>query len=59
METPIVTTKKEKHYIVEQVVVTGYVVHGNGRKTPFSFNKDDLKPNDLLSIFEGIRRIFK
>jgi len=54
-----VTTKKEKHYIVEQVVVTGYVVHGNGRKTPFSFNKDDLKPNDLLSIFEGIRRIFK
>jgi len=59
METLIVTTKKEKQYIVEQVVVTGYVIHGNGRKTPFSFNKNDLKPNDLLGIFDGIRRIYK
>jgi hypothetical protein len=53
------STKKEKQYIVEQVVVTGYVIHANGRKTPFSFNKDDLKPNDLLGIFDGVRRIFK
>jgi len=53
------TTKKEKQYIVEQVVVTGYVIHGNGRKTPFSFNKDDLKPEDLKGIFNGVRRIFQ
>jgi hypothetical protein len=53
------TTKKEKQYIVEQVVVTGYVIHGNGRKTPFAFNKNDLKPEDLEGIFNGIRRIFK
>ena len=59
METPMATTKKEKQYIVEQVMVTGYVIHANGRKTPFSFNKDDLKPNDLLGIFDGVRRIFK
>jgi len=51
--------KKEKQIIVEQVVVTGYVIHGNGRKTPFSFNKDNLKPNDLLGIFDGVRRIFE
>jgi hypothetical protein len=59
METLMVVTKKEKRYIVEQVVVTGYVIHGNGRKTPFSFNKNDLKPNDLLGIFDGIKRIFQ
>jgi len=53
------TTKKEKQYIVEQVVITGYVIHGNGRKTPFAFNKNDLKPNDLLGIFDGVRRIFQ
>jgi len=53
------TTKKEKQIIVEQVVVTGYVVHGNGRKTPFSFNKNDLKPNDLIGIFDAIGRIYK
>ena len=53
------TIKKEKQYIVEQVMVTGYVIHTNGRKTPFAFNKDDLNPNDLLGIFDGVRRIFK
>jgi len=53
------TTKKEKQIIVEQVVVTGYVVHGNGRKTPFSFNKTDLEPKDLESIFNGVRRIYQ
>jgi hypothetical protein len=53
------TDKKEKQIIVEQVVVTGYVVHGNGRKTPFSFNKHDLKPEDLEGIFNGVRRIFQ
>ena len=60
METLIVTTeKKEKQIIVEQVVVTGYVKHGNGRKSPFSFNKNDFKPNDLVGIFEGVGRIYK
>ena len=53
------TDKKQKQIIVEQVIVTGYVKHSNGRKTPFAFNKDDLKPNDLLGIFDGVRRIFK
>ena len=43
METLIVTTK-EKQIIVEQVVVTGYVKHANGRKTPFSFDKKTLEP---------------
>ncbi len=60
METLIVTTeKKEKQIIVEQVVVTGYVKHANGRKTPFSFDKKTLEPKDLESIFTGIARIYK
>ena len=60
METLIVTTeKKEKQIIVEQVIVTGYVKHGNGKKSPFSFNKNDFKPNDLVGIFEGVGRIYK
>ena len=60
METLIVTTeKKEKQIIVEQVVVTGYVKHGNGKKSPLSFNKNDFKPNDLVGIFEGVGRIYK
>ena len=33
------TTKKEKKIIVEQVLVTGYVVHSNGKKSPFVFDK--------------------
>ena len=60
METPIVTTeKKEKQIIVEQVVVTGYVKHGNGRKTPFSFDKKSFEPKDLEGIFNGVGRIYK
>jgi len=60
METLIVTTKeKEKQIIVEQVVVTGYVKHPNGRKTPFSFDKRTLEPKDLEGIFNGIARIYK
>lgn len=53
------TTKKEKQIIVEQVIVTGYVIHGNGRKTPFSFNKNDFKPEHLEGIFNGVGRIYK
>jgi hypothetical protein len=54
------TTKKEgKQIIVEQVIVTGYVKHANGRKTPFSFNKNDLEPKDLEGIFNGVGRIYK
>ncbi len=53
------TEKKEKQIIVEQVVVTGYVKHSNGRKTPFSFDKKTLEPKDLESIFSGIARIYK
>ena len=60
METLIVTTKeKEKQIIVEQVVVTGYVKHANGRKTPFSFDKKTLEPKDLESIFVGLKRIYQ
>ena len=51
--------KKEKQIIVEQVVVTGYVKHSNGRKSPFSFDKKTLEPKDLESIFMGIARIYK
>lgn len=51
--------EKGKQIIVEQVVVTGYVKHSNGRKTPFAFNKNDFKPNDLVGIFEGVGRIYK
>ena len=60
METPMVTTeKKQKQIIVEQVIVTGYVKHSNGRKSPFSYNKNDFKPNDLLGIFDGVGRIYE
>ena len=51
--------KKEKQIIVEQVVVTGYVKHPNGRKSPFAFDKKTLEPKDLESIFMGIARIYK
>jgi hypothetical protein len=54
------TTKKEgKQIIVEQVVVTGYVKHANGRKTPFSFNKNDIEPKYLEGIFNAVGGIFK
>ena len=51
--------EKGKQIIVEQVIVTGYVKHSNGRKSPFSFDKKTLEPKDLESIFNGIARIYK
>jgi len=60
METLIVTTeKKQKQIIVEQVVVTGYVKHANGRKSPFAFNKNDFETKDLQSILNGVGRIYQ
>jgi hypothetical protein len=59
METLMVVTKKEKEIIVEQVVVTGYVKHANGRKSPFSFNKNDFDTKDLQSILNGVGRIYQ
>jgi hypothetical protein len=53
------TDKKQKQIIVEQVMVTGYVKHSNGRKTKFEFNKDAFEPKDLESIFTGLGRIYK
>jgi hypothetical protein len=53
------TKEKQKQIIVEQVIVTGYVKHANGRKMPFSYNKNDFKPNDLVGIFEGVGRIYE
>jgi len=50
---------KENQIIVEQIVVTGYIKHANGKKSPFSFNKNDFKPNDLLGIFKGVSRIYE
>jgi len=55
----MVVTKKEKEIIVEQVVVTGYVKHANGRKSPFSFNKNDFDTKDLQSILNGVGRIYQ
>lgn len=52
------TTKKEKQIIVEQVVVTGYIKHSNGKKSPFVFDKKDFEPKDLESIFNGLGRIY-
>ncbi len=51
--------KKEKQIIVEQIMVTGYVKHSNGRKTKFEFYKNDFEPKDLESIFSGLGRIYK
>lgn len=61
METPIVTTekKKEKEFIVEQVVVTGYVKHTNGKKSPFAFDKTTFDPKDLTGICKRIMEIYK
>jgi hypothetical protein len=55
----VTTEKKQKQIIVEQVIVTGYVKHANGRKSPFSYNKNDFKPNDLVGIFDGVGRIYQ
>ena len=51
--------KKEKQIIVEQVVVTGYVKHSNGRKSPFSYNKNDFEPKHLEGILNGVGRIYQ
>lgn len=51
--------KKEKEIIVEQVVVTGYVKHSNGRKSPFSFDKKAFEVAELNGILNGIGRIYK
>jgi hypothetical protein len=61
METLIVTIdkKKEKQIIVEQVIVTGYVKHANGRKSPFSYNKNDFEPKHLEGILNGVGRIYQ
>ena len=53
------TTKKEKQIIVEQVLVSGYVKHINGRKSPFVFDKMTFDPKDLTGIFKRIAEIFK
>ena len=57
----MVTTekKKENQIIVEQVIVTGYVKHANGRKSPFAFNKNDFDTKDLQSILDGVGRIYQ
>jgi hypothetical protein len=60
MENPMVTNeKKQKQIIVEQVIVTGYVKHSNGRKSPFSYNKNDFEAKDLQSILNGVGRIYQ
>jgi hypothetical protein len=51
--------QKEKQIIVEDVVVKGYVKHGNGKKTPFEFNKHDLKPASLENIFVEVGSKFQ
>ena len=55
------TTKKEKQkqIIVEQVYVHGYLVHTNGKKSPFVFDKSVFDPKDLEGIFNGVGRIYK
>ena len=57
----MVTTekKKEKQIIVEQVIVTGYVKHANGRKSPFAFNKNDFDAKDLQSILDGVGKMYQ
>jgi hypothetical protein len=52
------TDKKQKQIIVEQVMVTGYVKHSNGRKSPFSYNKTDFDAKDLQSILNGVGRMY-
>lgn len=50
---------KEKQIIVENVIVKGYVKHGNGKKTMFEFDKTALEPKSLEKIFEEVGRKFK
>ena len=51
--------KKQKQIIVEQVIVTGYVKHANGRKSPFAFNKNDFDAKDLQSILDGVGKMYQ
>jgi hypothetical protein len=51
--------QKEKQIIVEDIVVKGYVKHGNGRKTPFEFNKHDLNLASLDKIFVEVESKFQ
>jgi hypothetical protein len=55
----VTNEKKQKQIIVEQVIVTGYVKHSNGRKSPFSYNKNDFEAKDLQSILNGVGRIYQ
>ena len=51
--------KKEKQIIVEQIMVTGYVKHSNGRKTMFEYNKQDFEPKVFEKIFEELGRKYE
>lgn len=51
--------KKEKQIIVEQIMVTGYVKHSNGRKTKFEFYKNDFETKDLEGIFNRVGKIYQ
>jgi hypothetical protein len=51
--------KKEKQIIVEQIMVTGYVKHSNGRKTMFEFMKNDFEPKSLTGIFQELGRKYE
>ena len=53
------TTEKKKEIIVEEIMVSGYVKHINGRKTKFEFYKNDFEPKDLEGIFNGVGRIYQ
>ena len=50
---------KEKQIIVEQVVVTGYIKHANGRKSPFAYNKKDFEPKVFEQIFIELGRKYE
>lgn len=51
--------KKEKQFIIEQIYVTGYVKHANGRKSPFVFDKLTFEPKDLRGICNRIVEVYK
>ena len=48
------TIKKEKKIIVEQVLVHGYVVHANGKKSPFVFDKTAFTGKALDPILREV-----
>ena len=45
--------------IVEEIMVSGYVKHVNGRKTKFAFDKKVFEPKEVEGILNGIGRIYK